>query len=77
MIHFASKSTFLVMLKQNRGITYLLQSYNGNITVQFLLFPLFSQFIVDFSSAENHSLYFVWILACGTLVWNQSLKFRA
>ncbi len=65
------------MLRQRRGIKHLLKSDDGDVALQFLLFPLFSQFIVDFASAEGHPLYLSWVLARRALVWNQPLEFSA
>lgn len=65
------------MLRQRKGIKHLFKSDDGNVSLQFLLLPLFSQFIVDFASAEDHPLHLGWVLTRRALVWDQPLEFSA
>lgn len=69
--------SFHGMHRQRRGIKHLLKSDNGDVSLQFVLFPLSSQFIVDFASAEDHPLHLGWVLTRRALVRNQPLEFSA
>lgn len=55
----------------------LFKSDDGNVSLQFVLSPLSSQFIVDFASAENHPLHLIRVLSREALVWNHPFEFSA